>query len=179
MNLNDTHLVLLSAAVQRDDHLILRPEEITTKAAEKLAAKLIRLGAAEEVRVGPDQPRWREEDDTPVGLRITTAALAALGIEGGQGSQDGANEPTPASAPAKAGPRAGSKQAQVLEMLGRESGATLDDLVAATGWLPHTTRAALTGLRKKGHQLVKSKEEHGTVYRIGVAEAAQHDGGAE
>ena len=79
MNLNDTQLVLLSAAAQRDDHLLLRPEELTTKAAEKLAAKLIHLGLAEEVSIGPEQPRWREEDGNPVGFRITAAGLAALG----------------------------------------------------------------------------------------------------
>ena len=177
MNLNDTQLVLLSAAAQRDDHLLIHPKELTSKAAEKLAAKLIRLGAAEEVRVGPDQPRWREEDGNPVGLRITQAGLEALGIDGNPSDPNVADAPSPA--PAQTGPRAGSKQAMVIEMLGRERGATLDDLVAATGWLPHTTRAALTGLRKKGHQLVKSKEdERGTVYRTAAA-AAQQDGGAE
>jgi hypothetical protein len=31
----------------------------------------------------------------------------------------------------------------------RVTGATVDDMVGATGWLPHTTRAALTGLRRK------------------------------
>jgi Protein of unknown function (DUF3489) len=37
----------------------------------------------------------------------------------------------------------------------------------ATLWLPHTTRAALTGLRKKGHVVAKFKGEDGkTVYRI-------------
>ena len=36
-------------------------------------------------------------------------------------------------------------------MLSRERGATLDALTEATGWLPHTTRAALTRLRKKGY----------------------------
>jgi hypothetical protein len=178
MNLNDTQLVLLSAAAQRDDHLLLRPEALTTKAAEKLAAKLIHLNAAEEVTVGPDQPRWREEDGNPVGLRITAAGSAALGIEGDPDDATAAEE-APSPAPAQAAPRAGSKQAMVLEMLGRERGAALNDLVAATGWLPHTTRAALTGLRKKGHQLVKAKEQRGTIYRIGVAEAAQQDGGAE
>jgi uncharacterized protein DUF3489 len=40
-------------------------------------------------------------------------------------------------------PRPGSKQALVIEMLSREDGASLDALVKATGWLPHTTRAAL------------------------------------
>ena len=61
----------------------------------------------------------------------------------------------------------GTKQARVIALLQRDAGATLDDLVAATGWLPHTTRAALTGLRHKGFVLDKSKRQHGTtVYRI-------------
>jgi hypothetical protein len=84
----------LSAAAERDDHLLLRPEELATKAAYTLAAKLMQLGAAEQVAVGPDQPRWREEDGNPIGLRITKAGLAALGIDG--------NAPLP-SQPAKCG----------------------------------------------------------------------------
>jgi uncharacterized protein DUF3489 len=47
-------------------------------------------------------------------------------------------------------PRPGSKQALVVEMMSKQQGTTLDALVKATGWLPHTTRAALTGLRKRG-----------------------------
>jgi hypothetical protein len=40
-------------------------------------------------------------------------------------------------------------------------------MVEATGWLPHTTRAALTGLRKKGYAIQKSKNPDGvTVYRL-------------
>src|SRR5688572_21556978 len=54
-------------------------------------------------------------------------------------------------------PRAGSKQAIVLDLLDRPQGATLDELVAATGWLPHTTRAALTGFRKRGFELERNK----------------------
>ena len=65
-----------------------------------------------------------------------------------------------------------TKQARVIALLERDSGATLDELVAATGWLPHTTRAALTGLRHKGFVLGKSKREDGTtVYRITSAPA--------
>jgi hypothetical protein len=30
---------------------------------------------------------------------------------------------------------------------------TLDDLTAASGWLPHTTRAALTRLRQRGYDV--------------------------
>jgi len=38
--------------------------------------------------------------------------------------------------------------------------------VAATGWLPHTTRAALTGLRKKGHAIARDRVEGVTRYAI-------------
>src|SRR3954468_11546408 len=60
-----------------------------------------------------------------------------------------------------------TKQAAVIGLLQREGGATLADLVDATGWLAHTTRAALTRLRQAGHVLDKGKDETGaTVYRI-------------
>jgi hypothetical protein len=55
----------------------------------------------------------------------------------------------------------------VLEMLRRASGATLDELTSATSWLPHTTRAALTGLRKKGHTIEKRKRGEVTCYHLG------------
>ncbi|HMR54496.1 MAG TPA: DUF3489 domain-containing protein [Amaricoccus sp.] len=58
-------------------------------------------------------------------------------------------------------PREGTKQALVVSLLGREQGATLDELVAATGWLPHTTRAALTDLRRRGYSLQKDAREGG------------------
>ena len=50
--------------------------------------------------------------------------------------------------------------------LDRSRAQTLANLVAATGWLPHTTRAALTRLRQAGHVLEKIRGETGTVYRI-------------
>src|SRR3954471_13248059 len=46
-----------------------------------------------------------------------------------------------------------TRQAGVIGLLQREGGATLADLVDATGWLAHTTRAALTRLRQAGHVL--------------------------
>jgi hypothetical protein len=63
--------------------------------------------------------------------------------------------------------RAGSKQAKIIELMKRAKGATLDDMIEATEWLPHTTRAALTGLRKRGFALERIKDEaKGSVYRI-------------
>ena len=52
-----------------------------------------------------------------------------------------------------------------------------EQLIAATGWLPHTTRAALTGLRQKGFVLDRSKGEDGrAVYRI--VDQERNDSGA-
>ena len=58
-------------------------------------------------------------------------------------------------------------------LLSRPQGASIDDLVSATGWLPHTTRAALTRLRKEGYEFAKSKNAEGeTVYRTEKARKA-------
>ena len=55
-----------------------------------------------------------------------------------------------------------------LGTLSTDKGATLDELTRATGWLPHTARAALTGLRKRGYdvRLVRGGGETASVYRL-------------
>jgi hypothetical protein len=78
------------------------------------------------------------------------------------------NQPCASDTPSTAAAQQ-TKASQVLVMLQRINGATLGDLVAATGWLPHTTRAALTGLRKKGHALTSDKLDGVRRYRIPVA----------
>ncbi|WBY08142.1 DUF3489 domain-containing protein [Sphingomonas sp. 7/4-4] len=62
-----------------------------------------------------------------------------------------------------------TKSASVTALLQRDEGATLAELIDATNWLPHTTRAALTGLRKKGHIVDRSKRGTETCYRIASA----------
>ena len=60
-----------------------------------------------------------------------------------------------------------SKSSQVLQMLQRPEGATIAQIVTETSWLPHTTRAALTGLKKKGHEITSEKAEgEDRVYRV-------------
>jgi hypothetical protein len=59
-----------------------------------------------------------------------------------------------------------SKIAEVIALLTRQEGATLAEMIEATGWLPHTTRAALTGLKKKGHTIERSKRGDVTSYCI-------------
>lgn len=76
-----------------------------------------------------------------------------------------ASTPPPEVEPASPEKRP-TKIRQVIELLRRDLGATLEELTSATGWQPHSTRAALTGLRKKGCVIEKSKREDATCYRL-------------
>lgn len=60
-----------------------------------------------------------------------------------------------------------TKAATVQKLLARGKGATLAELTDATAWQPHSTRAFLTGLRKKGATLVRECRTNGdTCWRI-------------
>jgi hypothetical protein len=77
-------------------------------------------------------------------------------------------KPTAASGaqtPAPRSPKAPSKQRQLAALVVRDDGATLEQMIAATGWLPHTTRAALTGLKKKGYVISSDKVDGVRTYR--------------
>lgn len=68
--------------------------------------------------------------------------------------------------------KARSKAALVEDLLLRADGASLDELCQATGWLAHTCRAFLTGLRKKGRVVERGKREDGvTIYRMAALQA--------
>jgi hypothetical protein len=64
--------------------------------------------------------------------------------------------------------RMDTKNMRVVGLLSRDSGATIAEIMEATGWLAHSSRAALTGLRKKGHAIQREQDvsNRGTVYRI-------------
>lgn len=197
-SLTDTQLVLLSRAAQREDGLIPPLDHLKGGAARQVATRLIAQGLAVEVIVPRDAPAWRRDEASgqAMGLRVTAAGLRAIGVEPHEQDPEASTSPhmdalpqAPVQEPPQA--RAGTKRALVLSLLGRPEGASLDELVAATGWLPHTTRAALTGLRQAGHHLARSKDANGrTVYRIGAAlpespaadtpvHAANQDGGEQ
>src|SRR6266851_2368872 len=64
-------------------------------------------------------------------------------------------------------PPRSSKKAAIVALLERPNGAAISDLTEATGWQVHSVRAALTGLRKEGKELVRSKDAGGlTHYRL-------------
>src|SRR4051794_35816407 len=80
--LNDTQLVILSSASQREDGLASAPDGVKGAAAKAPITKLLGLGFLKEVRVKRDQPAWRtDEHEKPIGLKITNAGLAAIGVE--------------------------------------------------------------------------------------------------
>jgi len=70
---------------------------------------------------------------------------------------------------AKAGTRADSKQARLVEMLKRTQGASIDEIAKAFEWQPHTVRGAIAGSLKKklGLDVTSEKVEgRGRVYRV-------------
>lgn len=71
----------------------------------------------------------------------------------------------PAATSSEIASRRRNKQLELAELLLRDEGATLDQMINATGWLPHTTRAALTGLKKKGFAISSDKLAGVRTYR--------------
>ena len=84
-----------------------------------------------------------------------------------------AREAKPAAPSTPPTAKSQSKAALVEDLLLQDKGASLDDLYQATGWLAHTCRAFLTGLRKKGRAVERSKREDGvSIYRMAATQAA-------
>lgn len=184
VKLTDTQLVMLSAAVQRDDLCLATPDKMKGAVLSKVSEKLLKLGLVREVRAKVGTPAWRRDDvGQSYALKLTATGLKAIAvgdgleeaIAPGEAPQRRPNPDTSgASGPGAIGelarpptPRAGSKLATVIDLLQRSEGATLTNLIEATGWLSHTTRAALTGLRKRGYAVVRERIGAGdSVYRI-------------
>lgn len=153
--LNDTQLVILSAAAERENRS-LHPLPSHTKADEKNVCSLIDRGFSEQRETDDASAVSRIDGDIRYGVFATDAGMAAIGV--------GYHEN--GAAPAAAKPDRQTKSAAVIALLERDEGATLGELIAATDWLLHTTRAALTGLRKKGLVIERGKRDADTCYRI-------------
>lgn len=187
--LSDIQTILLSTASQRADGSLLPAPDSIGRAGSRLQkslSALLKRGFAGETNVTVPDSGWREEGDRRIGLVLTAAGREAIGLEpdAPESGDDKVESVEPIQAPPTLGNdsetpsapehpvtgaetvRAGSKQALIVGLLRRESGATLAELTEATGWLQHTTRAALTGLRKKGHKVEKAKRGEVTCYTI-------------
>ncbi|HEY0012115.1 MAG TPA: DUF3489 domain-containing protein [Allosphingosinicella sp.] len=175
--LSDLQLVLLSTATQRADGNLL-PFAESLKAGDtrlpKAIQSLIKRGFVTETEVPGAALAWREEGDCRFGISITPEGTAAIAGEGGEPPVDQdkstGSKPAPAPAPVKAtAVKAGTKQALLVSLLEREEGASIQEIVDATSWQPHTTRAALTGLRKRGFEITSAKVEGVSRYRANRA----------
>ena len=169
--LTDTQLIVLSAAAQRADRLALPlPKSLKGGAAHKVIKPLIAKGLLEEVEANRKlaDPVWRETGDGHgATLVITTAGLTAIGIDADNAPQAEAEAVMAPNKERKI--REGTKQVLLIEMLRRPEGATLEELVAATGWQSHTVRGAMAGALKKkiGLTIASEKiESRGRVYKV-------------
>jgi len=166
--LSDLHYVLLAIAAKRSSGSILPPSTsigVTRAGLTRAINALIKRGLAQEADAEDENSVWRVDGKRKVAAVVTDAGRTAVAEADGKKLE----EAPPAAPPQDsvvAGAKPQTKQALLVELLQREEGATLAQLVEATRWLPHTTRAALTGLRKKGHVITASKADGISVYRI-------------
>jgi hypothetical protein len=173
--LTETQTIILTAGAQRPDNIALPlPKGLAGAAAKMAVTKMIERGWLQEVdaNLRRGEPLWRETGDGHgTTLVVTDAGLLAVGIEpvvaqtevAIQKHEDGA---TASKVPT---PRAGTKQAMLITLLRAPDGATMDEIVAATGWLAHTARGAMSGALGKKLGLVVTSEKdaaRGRVYRL-------------
>lgn len=176
IKLTETQSRVLAAGAQRPNNIALPlPKGLVGAAAKMAVAKMIERGWLQEVdaNLRRGEPLWRETGDGHgATLVVTDAGLLAIGIDPVVVKTVVAirkhGVAVPQITPPK--PRAGTKQAILIEMLRRPDGATMDEIVAATGWQAHTARGAMSGAlgKKLGLVVTSAKEEgRGRVYRIG------------
>jgi hypothetical protein len=184
IKLTDNQRALLQIAAGREDRCFVLPSNLKGGAAQKVAAKLIAEGLAKEIKAKAGLPIWRRDgtSDQAYSVKLTAAGAKAIATseehsvgplpesparESLSGSMDSPETSHHVANAGKVTPREGSKLASVIALLRRSEGATIDVLTKATGWLPHTTRAAITGVRKRGYSVVLDHDVEGaSVYRL-------------
>ena len=186
--LTDTQLDMLAAAAKRDDGLILplpkklklEPDIATGIFKDLIKKKLV----AEQPTTGAEAS-WRDsEDHQHMTLVITKTGLRAIGAEptdegrAGAGATknrpQGRREKTPKTSSRKprpgrptqtvaatpsAGARPDTKLAKVIGLLRRSKGASIEEMMKATGWQAHSVRGVISGALKKKLGLTVSSEK--------------------
>ena len=176
--LTDTQSLILSAASQRADNLAMPlPKGLHGAAAKKVVTIMIERGWLEEVdaNVRKGEPLWRETGDGHgTTLVVTGAGLLAIGVEPVVVKTMAAicTHATQSRASKPPTPRAGTKQAQIIALLQRPQGASIGEIVAATGWQAHSVRGMISGALKKKLGLPITSEKvdgRGTVHRLNAS----------
>ncbi len=142
--LTDAQTRILTAGAQRSGNLALPlPKGLHGAAAKKVVTMLIGRGFLDEVdaNIRKGEPLWRETGDghgttlvvTKVGLSAVGAKPVAVKTKGRVNKERKTTKPPAASKT----PRAITKQARLIAMLEAPDGASIAEIVAATGWQAH------------------------------------------
>ena len=172
--LTETQTIILTAGAQRPDNIALPlPKGLAGAAAKMAVTKMIDRGWLQEVdaNLRRSEPLWRETGDGHgTTLVVTDAGLLAIGIEPVVKTAVATGKhAVEAASPKVRTVRAGTKQATLIAMLRAQGGATIEEIMAATGWQSHTIRGAMAGTLKKKLGLETSSEKdevRGRVYRL-------------
>ena len=166
IQLSDAQAVILSTACAREDGAIF-PVTAGLKggAVGNVCKSLLKQGLIEEIAATDLNTVWRHDEERgPITLRATPLAYSTLGITD---EQTGTRQAETLTAPVQR--RKGTKQETLIEMLRAEGGATIDEIVEATGWQAHTVRGAMSGALKKKLGLTITSEKiegRGRTYMI-------------
>jgi len=183
IRLSETQSLILTRASARPGNLALPlPNRLAGAAAKVTVTRMIERGWLQEVdaNLRRGDPLWRETGDGHgTTLVVTDAGLLAIGIEPvavktvvairEHVAEASASTEAAASQPKL---RAGTKQATLISMLRAPDGATIEEIMTATGWLAHTARGAMSGALGKKLGLVVTSEKdalRGRVYRLPAA----------
>lgn len=151
--------VLETAAVRVGGLVWPLPEALGLKkgSAVLVTKALLGKGMVKERRARANEVVWREdEQEKPMAAVITRAGLKAVGgidsatpaeedAPAAQGGKRAATPDAPSGAEPRRMPRAETKLAVLVELLTRDGGATVEEMVAATGWQAHTVRGGDVG----------------------------------
>lgn len=194
--LTDAQRVILAAAAARESGLVLPlPESLGDNRGTLgvILKSLLSRGLVKERPIQPDEELWRDTVDLGrTTLVISAAGLQIMGIDpidhvveehpnGTTVTEDGGYSPEEeprqsagsdlknSDNAAAALPKEGTKLNALIAALRRPDGATIAELMQATGWQAHSVRGAMSGnLKKKMNLAVVSEvlENRGRVYRI-------------
>ena len=173
---------VLEAAARRNDYAAwpIRGGKLNTGSATRVIKELIRKGLVVEKPARDKAPIWREDEDgRPLMAVVSDDGLVAIGMELiGKAGRRSRAAVVAAKRSAVAGvsqdeprkPRAGSKLAALVGLLEREGGATIEQMVSATGWQGHSVRGVMSGalVKKFGLEIVSEKVQgRNRTYRAG------------
>jgi hypothetical protein len=171
IQLSDAQAVVLSTACAREDGMVF-PVTASLKggAVGNVCKSLLKRGLIEEVAATDLNTVWRHDEARgPITLRATPLAYSTLGITEDPEEQTDSKPPVVLAPESPVRRRSGTKQEAVIAMLRAEGGATIDEIVAATQWAPHTARGFMSGALKKklGLTITSEKVEgRGRAYMI-------------